>query len=134
MAWRPTDYFIEGELDNTVQGKVTGWMKFAGIKEKVIFELEGNFHRDIRGAKVRLRGDGEITNLKQAQSYMEGFATIQKGKAGDMTAGREPADYVEYPYFEWYSDAVRTLYVLHNKPDPDEYAQLPGRLQWFLAD
>ena len=36
---------------------------------------------------------------------MEGFATLQQGKVGDMTAGKEPADYTPYPYFEWYSNA-----------------------------
>ncbi len=52
MAWRPTDVFIEGVLDNRIQGKITGWMLFAGMKDKVMFDLEGNFHRDIRGAMV----------------------------------------------------------------------------------
>ena len=33
MAWRPTEYLIEGELDNTNPGKVRGWMRFAGMKE-----------------------------------------------------------------------------------------------------
>ncbi len=103
MAWRPSEHFIEGVLDNTVQGKVTGWMLFAGMSEKVVFDLEGNFHRDIRGAKIRLCGDGEGTDLKEAACYMKGFSTDQKGKVGDMTAGRPPADYVKYPYFEWYS-------------------------------
>ena len=56
MAWRPNEQFEWGELDNTVPNKVTGWMQFAGMKEKVIFDLDGNFHRDIRGAKIRLRG------------------------------------------------------------------------------
>ena len=104
MAWRPSEQFIEGVLDNTVPGKVTGWMLFAGMDEKVIFDLEGNFHRDIRGAKVRLRGDGESTNLAEAQQYVEEFSTRQRGKVGDMTAGREPVDYVKYPYFEWYGE------------------------------
>ena len=39
MAWRPTEYLIEGELDNTTPGKVTGWMSFAGMKEKVTFDI-----------------------------------------------------------------------------------------------
>ena len=103
MAWRPNEQLIEAILDNTVPGKVTGWMKFAGMDEKVIFDLEGNFHRDIRGAKVRLRGCGESANAKEAEKYMEGFSTFQKGKVGDMTAGREPQDYVDYGYFEFYS-------------------------------
>ena len=62
MAWRPNEQFVEGVLDNTVPGKVTGWMMFAGMKEKVEFDLDGNFHRDIRGAKVRLLGEGESAN------------------------------------------------------------------------
>ena len=102
MAWRTSEQFIEGVLDNTVPGKVTGWMQFSGMKEKVVFDLEGNFHRDIRGAKVRLRGDGESADNIIAEKYMEGFSTLQKGNVGDMTAGREPVDYVNYGYFEWY--------------------------------
>ncbi len=103
MAWRPTSYLIEGVLDNGMPGKVSGWMRFTGMEEKIVFDLEGNFHRDIRGAKVRLRGDGETRNADQAKQYLEGFAQRQTGKVGDMTAGQEPVDYVDYPYFEWYS-------------------------------
>lgn len=39
MAWRPNQYLVEGELDNTQPNKVTGWMQFAGLKEKVTFDL-----------------------------------------------------------------------------------------------
>ena len=102
MAWRPTQYLVEGELDNSYPGKVTGWMKFAGLKEKVTFDLEGNFHRDIRGAKIRFKGDDSEDDL-DAVGYMQGFAQHQMGEAGDITAGRQPADYVDYPYIEWYS-------------------------------
>ena len=101
MAWRPTEYLIEGELDNTNPGKVTGWMKFAGKKEKVTFDLEGNFHRDVRGAKVRLIGGASETE-QGVEGYMQGFAPHQTGQVGDMTAGLPPHDYVNYPYFEWY--------------------------------
>jgi hypothetical protein len=107
MAWRPTQYLIEGELDNTHPNKVTGWMRFAGMKEKVTFDLEGNFHRDIRGAKISFKGDvyeDHLTMTDEAQRYMEGFALKQTGKAGDITAGLPPQDYVNYPYIEWYSD------------------------------
>ena len=104
MAWRTSEQLIEGILDNTVPGKVTGWMKFAGMKENVVFELEGNFHRDIRGAKVRLRGDGEGVDVEAATRYMEGFAKLQNGKVGDITGGFPPADYIEGSvYVEWYS-------------------------------
>ncbi|MCX5638848.1 MAG: hypothetical protein NTX52_14315, partial [Planctomycetota bacterium] len=103
MAWRPTQYLIEGELDNTHAGKVTGWMRFAGLKEKVTFDLQGNFHRDIRGAKIHFKG-GASGDEPGAEGYMEGFSSHQTGEVGDITAGLPPADYVSYPYIEWYGD------------------------------
>ena len=68
--------------------------------------LISDFHRDIRGAKIRFcnddyKAEGEI----EAAEYMRSFAVCQRGKVGDMTAGFEPADYVKgYCYLEWYSD------------------------------
>ena len=103
MAWRPTAYLIEGELDNTTPGKVTGWMRFAGMKGKVTFDLKGNFHRDIRGAKIRLKGDGEEPDARAAKN-MTHISPEQTGDVGDITAGREPRDYVAYPYIEVYTD------------------------------
>ena len=104
MAWRPTKYLLEGSMDNTRPGKVTGWMKFAGMKEKVTFDLEGDFHRDIRGASIRLIGGYRGSEAKAVEN-MEGFALHQKGKAGDITAGLPPIDYVDYPLVEFYSDS-----------------------------
>ncbi len=105
MAWRIAAYLIEGELDNTHPGRVTGWMEFAGLKDKVTFDLKGDFHRDIRGAKIHLTGDAREPNSPpDANGYMEGFAPTQTGKVGDITAGLPPIDYVNYPYIEWYSE------------------------------
>lgn len=103
MAWRPTEYLIEGELDNTHPGKVTGWMRFAGVKGKVTFDLEGNFHRDIRGAKIHFRGDAYEDQAEiDGEKYFEGFALYQTGKVGDITVGLPPYDYGRVPYVEWY--------------------------------
>jgi hypothetical protein len=116
MAWRPTRYLQEGELDNTQPNKVTGWMKFAGMKEKVTFDLEGNFHRDIRGAKIRFRG-GADENESGAEEYMQSFAQHQTGKAGDITAGLPPHDYGRVPYYVqlnimWSNSAFQCMEVL----------------------
>jgi hypothetical protein len=57
MAWRPYANLIDGELDNRIPGKVTGWMRFfrSGKRPlKVIFDLSGDFHEDIRGKMIRL--------------------------------------------------------------------------------
>lgn len=115
MAWRPTKYLLEGELDNTILSKVTGWMRFTGLKEKVLFKLEGNFHRDIRGTKIHLSGDG-CEHDEKAQKYMQGFSLNQTGKVGDITAGLPPRDYVHYPYIEWYGDENGRV-VLELEPD-----------------
>jgi hypothetical protein len=103
MAWRPNNYLLGGELENTTPGKVTGWMKFAGMKEKVTFDLEGDFHRDIRGAMIRLSGKYRGSEA-EAVSEMEGFALHHTGKAGDITAGLPPVDLLDRPYVEIYSD------------------------------
>jgi hypothetical protein len=106
MAWRLTHCLIEGELDNTVLETVTGWMQFAGMKERVQLNLEGDFHRDIRGVKIHFTGDAYEGDIPEdAQKEMEGFSAIQTGAVGDITAGKEPRDYVDYPYIEWYSEA-----------------------------
>jgi hypothetical protein len=94
---------LEGELDNTVPGKVTGWMRFAGMKDKVTFDLRGDFHRDIRGAKIHFTHPYTGVD-RTAISYMKGFCQHQTGKAGDITAGLPPKDYVDFPYIEWYGD------------------------------
>jgi len=105
MAWRPTRHLLEGELDNSTLGKVVGWMRFAGMKETVRFDLQGDFHRDIRGAKIHFRGDGNENDPKAA-AYMQGFAQFQTGSTGDITAGLPPYDYVKgYCYIEWYDEA-----------------------------
>ena len=102
MAWRPTKFLVEGMLDNTCPKKVRGWMKFVGVERKVTFDLEGDFHRDIRGAIICFTGDAKAES-NEAKEYMKGFAQHQTGKVGDMTAGLPPRDYVDYCYLEWFS-------------------------------
>jgi hypothetical protein len=103
MAFRPIHYLMEGELDNTQLGRVTGWIRFAGIRGRVVLRLRGNFHRDIQGAKIRFTGDAKGHSL-EAIAHMQGFSRCQNGKVGNITAGLPPVDYVDYPYIEWYSE------------------------------
>jgi hypothetical protein len=104
-AWRPYENLIAGELDNTQPGRVTGWLTFFGKKEVVTLDLKGDFHRDIRGTKICLTNPNTAERFPDREgSYMDGLATLQRGTVGDMTAGQEPKDYGDYPYFEWYSE------------------------------
>jgi len=91
MAWRPYSNLIDGELDNRVPGKVTGWMRFLrnGRQNlKVVFDLAGDFHEDIRGKLIRL-SNAEPSDKYQGGTgtYMDGFARVQRGTVGDITAG-----------------------------------------------
>jgi hypothetical protein len=113
MAWRPYENLIEGELDNTTPGKVTGWIRFyrrAMSPLQVRLDLQGDFLEDIRGKKIRLFNPTPSDRneaLGRGQSYMDGMAEEQIGETGDITAGL-PVNgmypYVEYPYIEWYSE------------------------------
>ena len=125
MAWRPAEYLEAGEIDNTNPGLVTGWIKFAGREEKITIVLQGNFHRDIRGAKIRFTGDAlEAVDLDKARATLQGFATEQTGKAGDITAGLVPVDFVDYPYIEWYSDRNGRV-VMELDPNQVEVIGMP---------
>jgi hypothetical protein len=93
MAWRPYENLIDGELSNRVPGKVTGWMRFFRRRRqllRVVFDLAGDFHEDIRGSDIVLM-NGKPTDknisLERDGTYMEGFDPVQRGTVGDMTAG-----------------------------------------------
>jgi hypothetical protein len=93
MAWRPNENLIDGELDNRSPGKVTGWMRFFRCGEsplQVTFDLEGDFHEDIRGKMIRLKKSepsDRNAELERNGTYMEGFEPMQRGTVGDITAG-----------------------------------------------
>jgi len=132
MAWRPYENLISGELDNTELGKVVGWMKFKGLRSKVKFDLKGDFHRDIRGSKIKLTGEGVNREVGNHKNYMKGFSPVQTGSVGDITAGlptgvdengENTYDYTRYPYIEWYSDNGRC--VLELEPSQIEILTRP---------
>ena len=93
MAWRPYRNLIEGGLDNRTPGKVTGWLRFFRWHTcplKVSFDLIGDFHEDIRGTVIWLTNPDPIDRNPfedRVGSYMDGFASVQRGEVGDITAG-----------------------------------------------
>jgi len=90
MAWRPYENLIDGELDNRTPGKVTGWIRFVRNEQpplRVTFDLEGDFHEDIRGTVIRLSNPYPSDRYLDGGTYMEGFTPVQTGTAGDITAG-----------------------------------------------
>jgi len=90
MAWRPYENLIDGELDNRTPGKVTGWIRFFRNEQpplRVTFDLEGDFHEDIRGTVIRLSNPNPSEAYPDKGTYMKGFSPMQTGTAGDITAG-----------------------------------------------
>jgi len=90
MAWRPYENLIDGELDNRTPGKVTGWIRFFRDEQpplRVTFDLEGDFHEDIRGTVIRLSNPNPSEAYPDKGTYMKGFNVVQAGTVGDITAG-----------------------------------------------
>jgi len=91
MAWRPNENLIDGELDNRTPEKITGWMRFFRLNQaplRVTFDLEGDFHEDIRGTVIRLSNPNPSERFPDRKpTYMKGFNPMQAGTAGDITAG-----------------------------------------------
>jgi len=118
---------IAGELDNRTPGNVRGWMYFhrrGKTPLRVVLELAGDFHEDIRGKVIRLRNPNpseKNEHLEREGTYMEDFSPVQMGTVGDLTAGLplglddngEPSfAYCPYPYIEWYGANGRVVLEL----------------------
>jgi len=118
MAWHPTDYLLEGELDNTVPGSIVGWLRFAGIQGKVELKLVGDFLTDIKGRKLAIQAKF-IGSKRKAVRDMDGFARRQHGRAGLITSGGPNSKNVDYPYIEWYGDRNDRVVLM---PGPEQIA------------
>jgi len=105
---------LEGELDNRKAGRITGWLRFAGLPEKVVLDLEGDFEPDIRGRRIAVK-NVFLGKEAVAARYMDGFHPRQTGKAGHITAGWPPQSWTDYPYIEWHSDHNNRV-VLYVEP------------------
>jgi hypothetical protein len=111
MAWRPHGNLIDGELDNRTSGKVVGWIRFyrQGMEPlRVVFDLEGDFHEDIRGRVIRLlnsQPSDRNGELDREGTYMEDFSPLQRGTVGDITAG--------LPLGPWTEALARKLMAQH---------------------
>ena len=85
MAWRPSDWVLDGELDNTTPGWTVGWIRLQGRDEPLQLKLAGNCHPDLAGWKFRIVRTDPIPEWVGAMDY-SGIATDQSGSIGDVTA------------------------------------------------
>jgi len=78
MAWRPTGNVIEGMLDNTEAGRITGWLDFANYPHRVVLNLAGDMTGSLGGRRVHIsRKDRDA----RPADYMRGFNARQAGEA-----------------------------------------------------
>ena len=83
MAWRIDEAVVSGELDNRVDGIVTGTIWLAGRSEPLQLALEGNPWRDWAGCVLRFTHDTPIA------SNLDGLTPEQIGVCGDLTVSRK---------------------------------------------
>jgi len=126
MTWRPSAFLLEGELDNRIAGRITGWMLFAGLPERVALDLEGDFEPDVRGRRIAFKN---VYPGRQAEAaeYMKGFHLRQTGKAGHITLGGPPQSWTDFPYVEWCS-AENDRVILYLEPHQVRVVDEPVQL------
>jgi hypothetical protein len=120
VAHRIDEVLVRGEIDNSVEGKTTGWLWLLGRAEPITLDLIGDCWRDLAGARLKFR------NRDPKPGRSADLEKIQKGVVGDMTASRKvrvpdcsadefaarsaagedvPMVWKNTLYIEWFSDA-----------------------------
>ncbi len=84
MAWRLHEPVTRGELDFTRRGAVTGRLWFVGRDAPVTLDLTGTPWRDLAGHRLTF-----INPNPRGKTPGEGFAALQEGVTGDITASRK---------------------------------------------
>jgi len=124
MAWRPSDWVLEGELDNTIVNWTVGWIRIQGRDEPLQLKLAGNCHPDLAGWKFRIVRTDPIPAWAEPLQHLSSISTDQSGNIGDVTADqmlrhfecspdefvrranqgvRPPTTLRKSLYLEWYS-------------------------------
>jgi len=84
MAWRIDEAVVRGEIDNTVEGRVTGKVWLIGREKPLVLSLHGDCWRDLAGARLSFENPEAA-----AQEDADNLVEDQSGVVGDMTASRK---------------------------------------------
>jgi hypothetical protein len=84
MAWRIDEAVVRGEIDNTVEGRVTGRIWLAGREDPMVLDLQGDCWRDLAGTKLMF-----VNPSPREQTDCRLLVGDQLGIVGDMTASRK---------------------------------------------
>jgi hypothetical protein len=91
MAWRLQDLVVEGEIDNTTKGIVTGWIQFSDRPDRVRLFLLGDCHPDLAGWRFKIKRRREVPSWAEPADSTP-LAAEQSGHAGDITADQTIRD------------------------------------------
>lgn len=125
MAWRIADRVVGGQIDNTIKGKVTGWIEVIGRSEPLVLDLHGDCQPELAGWRCRIDRTDPVP-LWADPVDLTGLAAEQTGQAGTITdehrlrhydcstdellarirAGEPPpTEWRQGLYLEWYSES-----------------------------
>jgi hypothetical protein len=118
MAWRINEAVVRGEIDNTVEGRVTGSIWLAGREDPIVLDLQGDCWRDLAGTRLSFvnpspREEPDCRHLTGEQSGIVGDMTASRKvklpmggsrDSGGMhrLADREPFEWCNKLYLEWF--------------------------------
>lgn len=118
MAWRINEAVVRGEIDNTVEGRVTGSIWLAGREDPIVLDLQGDCWRDLAGTRLSFvnpspREEPDCRHLTGEQSGIVGDMTASRkvkltvGGSRDSgrmhrLADREPFEWRNTLYLEWF--------------------------------
>lgn len=112
MAWRIENHIEEGEIDNTVRGRVTGWLKLTGVESRVELDLTGNCKPDLAGWKFRIVRTEPVPEWDREYIFDPiGFESSQTGEVMEITG----ANLVRYANC---SDEELIFRLKQNEPPP----------------
>ncbi|MBM3863719.1 MAG: hypothetical protein FJ385_07225 [Verrucomicrobia bacterium] len=118
MAWCINKAVVRGEIDNTVEGRVTGSIWLAGREDPIVLDLQGDCWRDLAGTRLSFvnpspREEPDCRHLTGEQSGIVGDMTASRKvklpmggsrDSGGMhrLADREPFEWCNKLYLEWF--------------------------------
>lgn len=74
---------MQGEIDNSVNNRVDGWLRFAGIDTPMVLELTGNCDFSLYGRRICFaRAESSLAPL--GQQLLSGLLLHQVGPTGNM--------------------------------------------------
>ena len=75
---------LAGEIDNTTNNRIDGWLRIHGMASPVILEITGNCADDLQGRRILFERPGS-PDCPSGQEQLAGLAFHQVGAAGNIS-------------------------------------------------